>query len=154
MRVFNYLESVDAFLVSDEYKAVAQELGLTKWNPVVWIGRLFLLDNDYGEHWFDNWDERDEAEARANELGVVVDPHELMIVVPWRFQNGKDGPCHSDEIRKRFWTDVLKSLDLSLELLFEEARHVNARERGLPADIARPIADLEERIARMREAFS
>jgi hypothetical protein len=153
MRVFNYLESVDAFVVSDEYRGAAEELGLIEWNPVVWLGRLFMLDNDYGEHWFDNWDEREAAELRATELGVAVDPEELMIVVPRRFQNGKDGPCHSEEIRKRFWTDVLKGLDLSLELLFEEARHVKARELELPADIAEPIADLEERIARVRERY-
>ncbi len=153
MRVFNYLESLDAFVVSDEYKCLAEELGLIEWNPVVWIGRLFMLDNDYGEHWFDNWDEREVAELRAKELGVVVDPEELMIVVPLRFQSGKDGPCHSEEIRKRFWTDVLKGLDLSLELLFAEARYVNARELELPADLAEPIADLEERIARVRERY-
>jgi hypothetical protein len=152
MRVFDYLEAVDAFVVSDEYRGVAEELGLIEWNPVVWLGRLFMLDNDYGEHWFDNWDEREQAELRAKELGVVVDPEELMIVVPGRFQNGKDGPCHSEEIRKRFWTDVLKELDLSLELLFEEARHVKARELRLPADLAEPIADLEERIAQVRES--
>ena len=113
-----------------------------------------MLDNDYGEHWFDNWDEREAVEARVKELGLDVDPDELMIVAPKRFQDGRDGPCNSDEVRKRFWTDVVRSLDLSLELLFEEARHVNALERRLPADIAKPIGDLEERIARVRERYA
>ena len=45
-----------------------------------------------------------------------------MIVVPDRFVDGKDGPCHTPEIRKAFWTDVLKSLEISYELLFEVAR--------------------------------
>lgn len=35
-----------------------------------------------------------------------------MIVVPDRFQDGRDGPCHPAEIRNVFWTDVLKSLEL------------------------------------------
>jgi hypothetical protein len=32
---------------------------------VVWIARLSILDNDSGEHWFDNWELRASA-IRAN----------------------------------------------------------------------------------------
>ena len=42
-----------SFVGTDEYRHLADRLGLTEWNPVVWIGRLFALDNDYAEHWFD-----------------------------------------------------------------------------------------------------
>jgi hypothetical protein len=41
VRVFAYLERLDAFVVTDEYSRIAERLGLAEWNPVVWIGRLF-----------------------------------------------------------------------------------------------------------------
>lgn len=52
VKIFRYLDDLDCFVVSDEYRAIADQLGLTEWSPVVWIGRLFSFDNDYGEHWF------------------------------------------------------------------------------------------------------
>ena len=150
IKVFSYIEALDAFLVMPEFATISERLGLTEWTPVVWIGRLFFLDNDYGEHWFDNWDEREALEARAAELGIR--DHDLMVVVPNRFQNGKDGPCNTDSMRKAFWTDVLRSLTLSYDLLFEQARHNNRQMKemiekypNIPLDLYLP--DLEERIA-------
>jgi LexA DNA binding domain len=149
VRVFKYIEQLDAFVVTDEYCYLADRLGLTEWNTVVWIGRLFTLDNDYGEHWFDNWDERQALAGRAHKLGIASD--ELMILVPDRLKNDADGPCHSPVFRKQFWTDVLTSLELSYDTLFEEARQYNAiaRER-LPDEF---IEDLEERIAAIRASL-
>jgi hypothetical protein len=70
---------------------------------------------------------------------------DLLIIDPERFQNGKDGPCHAPALRKRFWTDVLRSLELSYDLLADEARTFNQeRLRFLPDEY---IPDLEERIA-------
>jgi hypothetical protein len=110
---------------------------------VVWIGRLFTLDNDYGEHWFDNWDEREALEDKAHKLGIASD--QVMIIVPDRFKNDYDGPCHTPAFRKQFWTDVLKSLELSYDTLFEEARLNNATIKAyLPDEY---IVDLEARIA-------
>jgi hypothetical protein len=147
LRVFDYIEDLDCFVVNERYRQIADELGLSEWNPVVWIGRLFILDNDYGEHWFDNWDLRDELAAEAEKRGIAYE--ELLIINPDRFKNGDDGPCHSAEMRKRFWTDVLKSLELNYDLLFEEARRFNARSlEYLPDDY---IKDLEERIRRIWE---
>jgi hypothetical protein len=146
VRVFRYVEALDAFLVTDEYRALADFLGLTEWHPAVWIGRLFMLDNDFGEHWFDNWDERETREDNAKAMGM--DSSDLMVVSPERMADGRDGPCHSPEIRKRFWTDVLRSLEISHELLFEVARQENENGREvLPEDY---IEDLEERIAQIR----
>ena len=149
VRVFKYIEQLDAFVVTDAYRHLANRLGLTEWNPVVWIGRVFTLDNDYGEHWFDNWDEREALASDAQKLGITSD--ELMILVPDRLKNDDDGPCHSPVFRKQFWTDVLTSLELSYDTLFEEARQYNAvaRER-LPDEC---IEDLEERIAAIRANF-
>jgi hypothetical protein len=48
-----------------------------------------------------------------------------MIVVPDRFKNDADGPCHTPTLRKQFWTDVLTSLELSYDTLFEAARQQN-----------------------------
>jgi len=149
VRVFKYIDGLDAFVVTEQYRHLADYLGLTEWHPVVWIGRLFSLDNDYGEHWFDNWDEREVITARAAELGI--EPSDLMIINPDRLTNGADGPCHSPELRKRFWTDVLKSLELSYELLFEQARERNTRVRVIASD--EYIEDLEERIRQIQETL-
>jgi hypothetical protein len=111
VHVFKYIEQLDAFVVTDKYRHLADRLGLTEWNPVVWIGRLFTLDNDYGEHWFDNWDEREALAGDAQKFGIASD--ELMILVPDRLKNDNDGPCHAPAFRKQFWTDVLSSLELS-----------------------------------------
>ena len=148
VRIFRYIEPLDAFLVTDQYRSLAEQLGLAEWYPAVWIGRLFTLDNDYGEHWFDNWEEREAQSGRAAELGI--DPDDLLIVVPERFAKGDDGPCHPPELRKRFWTDVLKSLELSYETLFEEARLQNAKAKK--AAQGEYIDDLEERIRQIRTA--
>ena len=103
-----------------------------------------MLDNDYGEHWFDNWDEREAVEERAHALGLESD--ELMILKPERMANERDGPCHPPELRKLFWTDVLRSLELSYELLFEEARYTNAQNASLKEmDPSLYIEDLEDR---------
>ena len=152
VQVFEYIPELDAFLITQEFQRLASYLGLREWHAAVWIGRLFMLDNDYGEHWFDNWDEREAVEEKARELGIESD--ELMIFNPERFANGRDGPCHPPQLRKRFWTDVLKSLELSHELLFEEARHTNAREKEMREKYQLGIdyiEDLEERIRRIRE---
>jgi hypothetical protein len=146
VKVFQYIEELDAFIITDEYRKIADYLNLTEWNPVVWIGRLFILDNDFGEHWFDNWDLREEKKADAERLGIAY--NELMIIHPDRFQDGRDGPCHSSALRKQFWTDVLRSLEISYDLLFAEARVMNEGIKELLPDAY--IADLEERIAGLR----
>ena len=142
VKVFHYIEGLDAFIVTDEYNQIARTLGLHEWNPVVWIGRLFLLDNDYGEHWFDNWELREKIAPDAQQYGI--EPDKLLIIDPKRFQDGRDGPVHSPEIRKQFWTDVLKSLELSYSLLCNEARENNARLKELCSE--QWIPDLQERI--------
>lgn len=146
VRIFRYVEPLDAFLVTDEYRSLAEKLGISEWHPAVWIGRLFALDNDYGEHWFDNWDEREGRAAKAAELGIDAD--DLLIVVPERFSDGGEGPCHPPALRKRFWSDVLTSLELSYETFFEEARLQNARTKTLVPH--EHIDDLEERIRQIK----
>ena len=152
IKVFEYVPDLDAFLVSPKFKGLSDHLGLSEWTEVVWIGRLFMLDNDFGEHWFDNWDEREALEARAEELGI--NSSDLMIFTPKRFQNGKDGPCNSDELRKHFWTDVLKSLELSYDLIFEKARQHNADMKAMSERYSEPrieyVADIEARIAEVK----
>ncbi len=115
VKIFDYIPVLDAFYVTKEYKEIAEQLGLAEWTYVVWIGRLFTMDDDYGEHWFDNWDERAAIESKAKALGY--DSDWLYIIDPTKFKDGKDGPCHSDAERKAFWTDVLKSLTLSIDTL-------------------------------------
>jgi hypothetical protein len=146
VKIFRYIEELDAFVVTDEYRRLADTLGLAEWTPVVWIGRLFTQDNDFGEHWFDNWELREERSGRAHALGF--DENELLIIDPNRFQDGRDGPCHDPAQRKRFWTDVLQSLTLSYEVLFHEARLMNEQmQKWMPEDA---IPDLESRISQIR----
>jgi hypothetical protein len=147
LKIFDYLPDLDCFVVNAQYRALADQLGLTEWHSAVWIGRLFTLDNDYGEHWFDNWDLRDQRQAQAEQRGIAYE--DLMVIDPDRFKNDRDGPCHTPEFRKRFWTDVLKSLELSYAVLFAEARAENEKIRELIPDMY--IADLEQRIERIQK---
>jgi hypothetical protein len=149
IRIFRYISELDAFLITEEYQRLADDLGLTEWHAAGWIGRLFMLDADYGEHWFDNWDEREALTAQAEALGI--DPYDLMIISPGRMASGRDGPCNTPEMRKRFWTDVLKSLEISYDLLFDKARQMNERTKEILPD--EYIEDLEERISRIQAAL-
>lgn len=144
VRVFQHLPDLDAFVAAPLYRELAEDLGFAEWNHVVWIGRLFRLDNDVGEHWFDNWDEREQLEAAARQAGR--DSFHLLILKAKAFVDGTDGPCHGDRLRVAFWRDVLISLELSDEVLFAKAREWNEELRRLGDDEWRP--DLEERIAR------
>ena len=66
------LDDLDAFVVTEAYGDIADTLGLCEWTPVVWIGRLFAMDNDFGEHWFDNWDLREHK--GLSERYLLVEP--------------------------------------------------------------------------------
>jgi hypothetical protein len=144
-KIFKYLDDLDCFVVDPAYKKVSDYLGLTEWNEVVWIGRYFIMDNDVGEHWFDNWELREKVNKQASALGL--DESELFIIDPDRFQDGRDGPCHTSHERRHFWRDVLLSLELSLPTLIHEARKLNEERReGDPEDY---IPDLENRISNM-----
>lgn len=157
VRVFDHLEELDAFVPTEEYRAIADDLGLSEWSPVVWIGRLFALDNDFGEHWFDNWDAREALAERAMAAGF--DPESLLIIDPGRFRDGRDGPCHSDAIRKAFWHDVLNSLELSTDLLFAAAIEFNEALRARADEGDQSVAsqwihDLDDRIEHWTRQFS
>jgi hypothetical protein len=147
LKVFQYIADLDCFVVTEQYRRIADELGLFERSPVVWIGRLFLLDNDFGEHWFDNWELREQLRPEAEKRGIAYE--DLLIIDPERFQNGADGPCHTPELRKRFWTDVLQSLELSYDLLFAEARTMNAANQQWAPESYLP--DLEQRIERIQQ---
>lgn len=159
IKVFNYIPDLDALNVTGEYREIADTLGLTEWNPVVWVSRLFTVDNDFGEHWFDDWELREQGEDRAKELGL--DASTLFFIDPDRFQDGRDGPCHTPQFRKAFWTDVLRSLELSPALLFEEARNFNAQAKKLtdehPEEASLQdsyLPDLEDRIRALSEKYA
>jgi len=129
VRIFEYLPQLDAFRVTPGCQRLADYLGLTEWHAAVWIGRLFMLDNDVGEHWFDNWDEREAVAEKAHKLGI--DPYSLMVVRPEWFADGRDGPCNTPELRKRFWTDVLKSLEHQLRPVVRQSpRDEHDHQRG------------------------
>lgn len=146
LRIFRYLENLDCFTIDPEYKIIADKLGLTEWNEVAWIGRYFALDNDYGEHWFDNWELREKIEDETKKLGF--DSAQIFVIDPERFKNAIDGPCHTNEERKLFWTDVLKTFQLSYDTIFAEANHLNEGRRK--ANDVDYIQNLEERIEKIK----
>lgn len=181
IKVFNYYEELDAFLCTPEYKYIAHSLQISEWNPVVWIGRLFARDQDFGEHFFDNWDEREELNKKLKNKEIQFqfpddneDWSQLLIIVPARFTEQPvncikcskqheeikcptcdykirirpDGPCHSNEFKKKFWTDVLKSLELDIETLFYLARETN---NDFIDDEYEEKIDIEERIKSVKQ---
>lgn len=148
VKVFKYIEELDCFIINSDYKKIVDFIGLTEWHEAVWIGRYFLLDNDFGEHWFDNWDLRDSIENKAKLFGFNYE--DLLVIDPSRFKNDRDGPCHTDLERKNFWTDVLKSLKLSYETIFKEARKVNYSRSINDEDY---IIDLEKRFEILKASF-
>lgn len=147
IKIFRYIEVLDCFTLNEDYKSLANKLGFEEWESFAWIGRYFCLDNDYGEHWFDNWDAREFASSRANELGIDTDS--LLFIDPERFKNDKDGPCHSAAERKLFWTNVLMSLELSLDVIINEAVKNNLENSG-SEDF---VHDLNDRIEVVRNAY-
>lgn len=122
LRPFEYISEADCFIATPLFEQVARYLGLMEWTPVVWLGRYFALDNDYGEHWFDNWPERAAIRFHPAVNPRGLEENELFIIDPDRHSNGQNGPCHPPGLRKMFWTEVLKSLELSLDFLLAEAR--------------------------------
>jgi hypothetical protein len=165
IKVFDYNSELDCFFVRKEFKSLMERLYLDEWTHVVWLGRLFCMDNDFGEHWFDNWDEREEILSKTREN---IEETELMVVVPSRFTDhgsycvacrkrveraicpdckseihvGPDGPCNSDEVKKRFWTDVLDSLSLDLDTVFAKARDNCQQHPVLPIEqVIEEVAD-------------
>src|SRR5690349_20986514 len=107
VQIFDYIAELDAFYPTEETRGLVDQLKVSEWSWVEWIGRYFALDNDYGEHWFDNWPQREKLEGRAEQLGYH---HEMLLVIDAeRFSNGEDVACHSMEERKQFWTDVLRN---------------------------------------------
>jgi hypothetical protein len=95
-----------------------------------------------------NWDLREEIADKAKRFGFA--DKGFLIIDPARFKDNEDGPCHTDIERKRFWTDVLKSLELSLETLFQEALKVNEKLKEVGDDDF--ISDLSDRIQEIRNA--
>lgn len=150
IKIFDYYPEIDAFLCTKEYKRLAEILGVAEWTPVCWLTRLIARDQDFGEHMFDNWDERAALRAKGIEFEFPEgeDWDTLLIVNPFWFTEshskcmkcmkeckravciecgsdmnvGADGPCHSDEIKKKFWTDVFKSMEISFDTLLTVAR--------------------------------
>lgn len=140
--ILKYIGELDAFLPSDQYMEISGLLEIQEWTPVVWICRLLILDNDYGEHLFDNWNERELLEKNENwKKYEDIGSEAFLIINPDSFQNGKDGPCNTPEFRKQFWTEVLKSMQLSLDLLFKKARewHGNTKEKEIQTIIKKYI---------------
>lgn len=143
VKIFNYIKELGAFVLSKEYQGIASELHLYQvgkddkdydlankmfayWhNPrgcaFKWIGNLLAHGSEFGSHLFDNWQQRNLMTSSAKKYGA--ESQTLYLVNPDRFYDGNDEkPQHSSAQRKRFWTDVFDSLQLSLELICSKAQ--------------------------------
>ncbi len=152
IQIFDFIEEGDFFVEHPDYKRVAEELGLGEWNNVVWIGRLFALDNDYGEHWFDNWELVEEKEELIKKLDY--EESAIFMLNPERFKDGKDGPCNTDAFRRQFWTDVLRNLKLNLSTLIEKARQINEKNRASGFSREGYLEDFEDRVTNILEIYA
>lgn len=120
------------FSVHPDFARVVELLDMYEWSPVVWLGRLLLMDEDFGEHIFDAWDERDALRPKIAELGLgrlLGDYGEFALIVrPEVFVGRRDGPCNTNAARFAFWADVLSSLSLSAATMLECARSHHRRD--------------------------
>lgn len=126
MRVFVFHPRLQAFTYSPPYEELTTLLELD-WESRAWIGRLFSMDNDVGEHWLDNDDFVDSVREEAESMGLDPDRLVLMRIDPSRMVDGRDGPCHTPELRLRFWNEVLASLDLSPEIIHDYAKSFHGK---------------------------
>lgn len=94
IKPFIYIPKLDCFIVNDAFQTLCDRLRLTEWSAVVWMGRLFARDQDFGEHWFDNWDEREDLAVKAKELGIDIDEESMLVVVPDNFTEGHQFCVH------------------------------------------------------------
>lgn len=120
------------FSVQPDFARVVELLDMFEWSPVVWLGRLLLMDEDYGEHMFDAWEERDALRPKIRELGLGKllgnDGEFALVVRPETFVGRRDGPCNTNAARLAFWTDVLSSMSLSAATMLECARSHHRRD--------------------------
>lgn len=151
IKIFDYLEEIDAFFPTREYLEFARNTVLnSEWTPVVWLGRLVMMDCDHGEHIFDNWDLRDLYRKKYQDFDFtilnkyeglnqywngpvsseIID--ELLIVNPTRFISHHYRSCNSADLRKQFWTDIFKSMRLSRKFL--EAKVKDLTKKGFGVD--------------------
>lgn len=78
----------------------------------------------------------------------VVEPKFKGIAEKLGLREWSEVVCHTQKERKQFWTDVLKSLELSYETIFNEARKFNKRRKKNDHDY---IKDLEKRIKEVQQ---
>jgi hypothetical protein len=139
LKLFLHHADVGAFTYRPEYVELCEVLEYG-WECRAWLGRLFSMDNDVGEHWMDN---ESLVEARADlAVRAGLDPDLLMLPDPERMADGRDGPCNTTEFRMRFWTEVVACLVLSDQLIIDGARAFHGR-----CSSAEKVAALEQRIA-------
>lgn len=152
IKVFKKLHNFNAYILEEKYKEICKTLGIIGWEQYAFIGRFFLMDNDSGEHWMDNWELR---ESISPSLPPNLDESEILIIDPSKFQNKIDGPNHTNHERLSFWTDVLNSFHISLDTLINEARKNKKswEEIGYTQEEVNEgkyIHDLEERIKKLK----
>lgn len=152
IQIFTYISEGDYFVEHEDYQDIAPDLGLVEWNAMVWIGRLFSLDNDFGEHWMDNFELIEQKQATLKETKRQLPMQPIYVIDPDRMKDGKDGPCHQAEFRKQFWTDVLRNLKINLGTLIDKARQVNKTEGKNPED--NPLPNLERNIIEIVKRYA
>jgi len=141
IKIFNYISELDCFLINPDYKKITEKLNLSE---VAWIGRHFLLESSASENWMSkNADEK--LAKKAVKLGLKT--KELLVISAELFEREKDASFNNILERKGFWTDVLSSLELSADTIFNEAIRVNSQRRKKDEKY---LQDIEQRVEEIR----
>lgn len=159
MKIFQYIPELKAFFSTPEYMRLVSELGFSYLRQPVWIFELICRDNDFGNRLFSNHSERaaieesiafNEVDYKAliekyESLKLLVEAEECdvdfsedvaqtissyaLVINGDKFKDDLDGPCHSRAVRDIFWTEVIKNMDLSKEVIFEKVRDLNSKNK-------------------------
>jgi hypothetical protein len=141
IKIFTYIPELDCFVINPEYKKIANTLNL---DELTWIGKYFLLEGDTTRGWIGKTNDKI-LEKQA--IKLEINPADLLSINPEIFQQGQDDSHYSILERKGFWTDVLISLELSADTIFNEAIRVN-NERDQKDK--KYLSDIEQRIEKIR----
>jgi hypothetical protein len=134
VKVFHYVDALDCFVLDELYAQIAGKLGFAGRPAGEWIGRYLAPGNLSDGNLFGSPSAA--LQEKAGQLGLAND--ELFVIDAGEFD------------RKKFLADVLRSLELSLEMIYSEA--VKANSNRDPDDKCF-VADLEPRFAELKSIF-
>ncbi len=169
MKIFDYRPDIssDTFVATKDYSRIARILHMDH-VLATWIGELFALDKSQGVNWFSNWciqDKLGEELLKRHESPADGEAFNRLLQERYKVRSYKDvvilnlsdnyGKVDDSEFYRRFWIELLDSLHLRLETIFDEARTLNDRAERCAKHYGDPFkpVDLESRISRIKAHY-